>query len=678
MIETTIPKDVFQCDPFGFTVDSTTPQSVFCQPNGSVTEPSNSYLTYNILDEEMEGYLRLIKTDAETGKAVRLADTAFALYMIHEDGSRERLSMIDPASGDPTQKTDVFYTDSEGRMKTPEKLPLGHYEVVEMEGPNGFFNDEQYSVEFEISSDSAWEVVGNAVNDMDEYILTQEYSNHETLGCLTIRKTGEVLVDYADGRFVYEERPIANAEFTITAAEDIYTQDRQVDADGHRILWYAKGDVVAVVTTGDGTSDIAAFAPGRTQATYDFLSVVHNEVGEVSVTLPLGSYTVTETGCPYGFIGTAQSYDATFGWDSQTNEVVLAKEITSHAEDGADSTSVFTIVDVKAAGTALIERQVLGFHNEREKAEIKVTKLDSKTDAPLAGAVFGLFASDDVYSADGKLLIRAGEQIAVSEPSDAQGLAAFDCGLPIRGELYGAEGIYVPENEFGTEMDARFNSGLYEIRELTPPIGYFLSDEAMQVSFLYDGQIVRVLEATCKNDGTSVLISKRKLTGSEELPGAALRILDKDGKVVQEWVSGTAPQEIRGLELDTPYTLVEITAPNGYAIAESIRFKLVQKTDADGNPLHENDVYVCTGKDWLIVDHWELAADGVVIMRDAFAPEQPRQPGKPEPTAQPSAPAPAPQTGDASHPVWAASVLGISLAALSALIWCWYKRRHRS
>lgn len=259
-IETTIPKDVFQCDPFGFTVDSTTPQSVFCQPNGSVTEPSNSYLTYNILDEEMEGYLRLIKTDAETGKAVRLADTAFALYMIHEDGSRERLSMIDPASGDPTQKTDVFYTDSEGRMKTPEKLPLGHYEVVEMEGPNGFFNDEQYSVEFEISSDSAWEVVGNAVNGMDEYILTQEYSNHETLGCLTIRKTGEVLVDYADGRFVYEERPIANAEFTITAAEDIYTQDRQVDADGHRILWYAKGDVVAVVTTGDGTISLAALS----------------------------------------------------------------------------------------------------------------------------------------------------------------------------------------------------------------------------------------------------------------------------------------------------------------------------------------------------------------------------------------------------------------------------------
>lgn len=43
VVETTIPVDVFQADPFGFTVDSDTPQSIFCQPSGSVTEPSNSY-----------------------------------------------------------------------------------------------------------------------------------------------------------------------------------------------------------------------------------------------------------------------------------------------------------------------------------------------------------------------------------------------------------------------------------------------------------------------------------------------------------------------------------------------------------------------------------------------------------------------------------------------------------
>ena len=45
--------------------------------------------------------------------------------------------MIDPDSGDPTVKTDVFYTDENGMMKTPEKLPLGRYLIEELEGPNG-------------------------------------------------------------------------------------------------------------------------------------------------------------------------------------------------------------------------------------------------------------------------------------------------------------------------------------------------------------------------------------------------------------------------------------------------------------------------------------------------------------------------------------------------------------
>lgn len=346
-----------------------------------------------------------------------------------------------------------------------------------------------------------------------------------------------------------------------------------------------------------------------------------------------------------------------FVWEGQTHEVVLAKEIVSHNPDGTTSTALFGIPDIRAAGASVLERQVLKFHNEREKAEVKVTKLDSKTNVTLAGAVFGLFSCDDIYSADGKLLVQAGKQIAASAPSDAQGLAAFDCDLPIRGEMYG----------MSESNNSITNSGNYFMREITAPAGYYLNDEPMPISFTYDGAANQTLEATCKNDGTSVFISKRQLTGSDELPGAVLRILDKDGKVVREWVSGIESQEIRGLALDEPYTLVEITAPNGYAIAESIRFKLVQKTDESGNLLHENDVYLCTGKDWFVFDHWERIEDGTVVMRDAPAPGQPDQP-------QP-AQAPAPQTGDASHPVLFASILGASLLALAALVWYWKKRR---
>lgn len=45
--------------------------------------------------------------------------------------------------------------------------------------------------------------------------------------------------------FVYKERPVPYAEYTITANEDIYTQERQTDANGNITLWYAEGDVVS-------------------------------------------------------------------------------------------------------------------------------------------------------------------------------------------------------------------------------------------------------------------------------------------------------------------------------------------------------------------------------------------------------------------------------------------------
>ena len=136
--------------------------------------------------------MQLIKTDTETGKAVKIANTSFALYKLDDKGNKTRISMIDPASGSATKKTDVFYTDADGLMKTPEKLSLGRYLIEELQGPEGYFNDPAYSVEFEIKSDRVWQVVGNATNDMDEYIVTEKYCNHETLGQLTIRKQGNV------------------------------------------------------------------------------------------------------------------------------------------------------------------------------------------------------------------------------------------------------------------------------------------------------------------------------------------------------------------------------------------------------------------------------------------------------------------------------------------------------
>ena len=599
VVETTIPKDVFQCDPFIVTVDANSPQSRFTVPAGSVTTASNDYMTFNVLDEELEGYLQLIKTDTETGKAVKIANTSFALYKLDDKGNKTRISMIDPASGSATKKTDVFYTDAEGLMKTPEKLPLGRYLIEELQGPEGYYNDPAYSVEFEIKSDRVWQVVGNATNDMDEYIITEKYCNHETLGQLTIRKLGNVLTDYQDGQFIYTQDNLAGAVYEIHAAADIATPDRQ------GTYWYKDGDLVATVTTGvEGQVDEVKFSPTRTQATYDFLTVSHDGTkGEVTVTLPLGKYTIIEVQAPYGFVLTQQSYTVEFGWDNQKNDIVLAKTIVSHEQDGNKECS-YSIVNVKDASDAHKNGQTLVFENARvlptpEKPGDKVSKIgvgiykqDREALTYLPGAVYELYTVDDIYSADGTKLLDAGTKLATSSTTNASGFTWFDVDIPIRAKTYPDSG----------------NSGRYRIVEITAPAGYLLDSTPVDVEFTYEGQQIawQIVDGTNTNLRTSVDISKQDITNGKELPGAKLEIRDTDGNLVEGWTSTKTPHTVRGLELEKAYTLTETRAPDGYAEAESIVFKLVQ----EGNE-QSNIVYVKSDDDWVKLD------DATVIMQDA-------------------------------------------------------------
>ena len=599
VVETTIPKDVFQCDPFIVTVDANSPQSRFTVPAGSVTTPSNNYMTFNVLDEELEGYLQLIKTDTETGKAVKIANTAFALYKLDDKGNKTRISMIDPASGSATKKTDVFYTDADGLMKTPEKLPLGRYLIEELQGPEGYYNDPAYSVEFEIKSDRVWQAVGNATNDMDEYIVEEKYFNHETLGQLTIRKLGNVLTDYKDGQFIYTQDNLAGAVYEIHAAADIATPDRQ------GTYWYKNGDLVATVTTGAaGQVDEVKFSPTRTQATYDFLKITHDGTkGEITVTLPLGKYTITEVQAPYGFVLTQQSYTVEFGWDNQKNDIVLAKTIVSHEQDG-DKECSYSIVNVKDASDAHKIGQTLVFENARvlptpEKPGDKVGKIgvgiykqDREALTYLPGAVYELYTVDDIYSADGTKLLDAGAKLAESSPTNESGFAWFDVDVPIRSETYPDSG----------------NSGRYRIVEITAPAGYLLDSTPMEVTFTYEGQQIawQVVDGTNTNLRTSVDISKQDITNGKELPGAKLEIRDADGNLVEGWTSGKTQHTVRGLELEKEYILTEKRAPDGYTEAESIVFKLVQEGTEQ-----VNEVYVKTD------DEWSKMNGSTIVMQDA-------------------------------------------------------------
>ena len=604
VVETTVPKDLYQAEPYLVVIDRNSPMSAMATPKGSVLTASDSYQKFTVLDEQIEVYLRITKIDEETGKPVLLPGTTFQIYYLDDDGNYrlengapKLVRMTDTVNGHLTKNVTTFYTNAEGILTLPEKLPLGKYRIVETTAPNGYYNawaaDASHYVDFTITTDRIYQATGDKnENGMDTLVIGEKYSNRETLGKLTIRKTGEALTGWQsepdgidpwmtgeaeNGNFTYETRPLAGAEYTITAAEDIYTQDRQLDNYGNRTLWYAKGDVVAVVTTGDGTADTAVFAPARTAATYDFLSVIHDgTLGEVSVTLPLGSYNIAETKPPYGYVGTDAAFDVTLAWDNQTQEIVAADTVE--------------------------------FHNEREKAKVGIYKTDLESGKYLAGAVFNLYTADDIYDADGGLVFAAGELVATSPETNADGTTYFDCDIPIRGEQYGSS----------IRKDATTNSGNYIVKELRAPLGYYVNEEPMEVTFTYDAQTVMVLDNTCSNKPTEIWVSKRDLTNDEELPGATLAIKDMDGNTVTTWVSTDEPHRVTRLHFGESYTLTEIRAADGYALADNITFRLIQKSDRDGNPLEECEVYYLTTKNILFWkwDDWKLLDDATVIMQD--------------------------------------------------------------
>ena len=82
---------------------------------------------------------------------------------------------------------------------------------------------------------------------------------------------------------------------------------------------------------------------------------------------------------------------------------------------------------------------------------------------------------------------------------------------------------------------------------------------------------------TCANKPTEMWVSKRALTNDEELPGATLAIKDTDGNTVTTWVSTDEPHRVTGLHFGESYTLTEIRAADGYALANDITFRLIQK-----------------------------------------------------------------------------------------------------
>ena len=107
----------------------------------------------------------------------------------------------------------------------------------------------------------------------------------------------------------------------------------------------------------------------------------------------------------------------------------------------------------------------------------------------------------------------------------------------------------------------------YVITELKSPDGYAT---AKPVTFKTNENKNLTVEMT--DEITQLEFYKKDITSQEELEGATLQIKDKNGNIVDEWVSGKTPHKITGLTVGQTYTMIEVIAPANYKIAQNKEF----------------------------------------------------------------------------------------------------------
>ena len=158
----------------------------------------------------------------------------------------------------------------------------------------------------------------------------------------------------------------------------------------------------------------------------------------------------------------------------------------------------------------------------------------SETKEALEGAVFGLFAKEDIVNKDGKVIVKADTQIERTV-TGKDGKAAFTSDLPL---------------------------GQYYVKEIEAPKGYVKSDKIFDVDASYQGDKVKVIdfEAAFENAPIKVEISKTDITGEKELPGAKLSVI-ADGKLVESWTSEAGKTHMIERLPIGKYTLREEAAP---------------------------------------------------------------------------------------------------------------------
>ena len=514
-------------------------------------------------NERQKVELSVEKQDAETGKALKGA--TFGLY------NKEAISSGDKVIVKADTLLQEITSNEKGKAAFTLDLPLGRYYVKELQAPAGYVSSDEIlefdatyqgqdvktiklksvkknqpttvevtkadittGTELDGASMSVLDKDGNVIDSWTSvkdsphvikrlqvgktYILREELAPYGYLRAtdveFTISDTAEVqkvkmedevpvarllvnkkgefldsvsLLDNAKGMiehlFNYVTGNLTDVTFNVYAAEAIRA------ADGVSADYYAADELVGSITT-DG-----------------------NGIAQMD-NLPLGRYYIVEKETSHGYV-----------LDNEPRYV----DLTYRDQD-----------------TPLVTYSA-DWQNARQRVQVEVLKKEKDSDKVLSGAIFGLYAADDIVSSKGKVLL-AKDTLIELKTTDEDGKIQFVADLPV---------------------DSR-----YYIKELAAPDGYVTDQEPQEFTFEYQGSGTSVAEYafTFEDEQTAVELSKADLTDKKELPGASLKVTDEDGNTVDEWVSKEEAHIIKGLIVGKKYKMTETKPADGYVTAESIEF----------------------------------------------------------------------------------------------------------
>ena len=580
-------RDILTCDENGFAQTKDLPYGVYTVRQTSGWEGrelisdfdvyiSSNGETYRYLinNANFTSYLKVVKTDAETGNTIPYAGAGFQIY----DPSGNLVTMTYTY---PTVTTiDTFYTNSEGYLITPQKLEYGTgYTLVEVQAPYGYVLDST-PVSFDVTQSDSTEESGITVIEVIKTNMAQK-------GTITVAKVGEAFSTVTEGDGIYQPaysiEGLAGAVYEITAAEDIYTLDATLRASA--------GEVVDTITTDSGGL------------------ATSNE-------LYLGSYTVTEITAPEGMVLNSEPHTVEIAYAGQEVAVTNVSTVFYNERQKVEISLEKILEQDKQFG--------IGMNGEIQSVQFGLYAAEDLTAAdgtviPTAGLIeiisvdengHGIFTADlpfgsyyvqEVFTHAAYLMSDtqypvtfeyAGQDTALVTIAVNDGAAIIN--EFIRGDISGIKvdedgealagaviGLFKPdETEFITEnalmtatsdKDGSFSFtdiayGDWIVREIEAPTGYVLSEESYSVIISEDGQIIEIeIENTLLHG--SVQIIKTDKSGNR-LNGATFGLYSADGKLVQEFtISKNGESTIDGLVYGD-YYLLELKAPEGYELSE--------------------------------------------------------------------------------------------------------------